>query len=139
MKALLLDTHVWIWLVTDLPRMAERAFEALERAGERNALAVSEVSFWEIAVKSAKGNLDMPPNARDWLKRAARTPGLGVIQVDREVMVDSAELDIGVRDPVDRMLIATALRYDLRLATADASLIEYAEQNQAFSVFDCRL
>lgn len=139
MKALLLDTHVWIWLVTDMPRMSEQAFEALERGAERNALAVSEASFWEIAVKASKGKLDVPPNAREWLKRASRMPGLGVIQIDREVMVHSAELDIAVRDPADRMLIATALRYDLTLATADTSLIKYANDNRDLSVLDCRL
>lgn len=138
MQAFLLDTHVWLWLIGDIPRLSDEILNTLGQAAERNALAVSEVSFWEIAVKSAKGKLEMPPSAREWLKRAARMPGLGVIEVDREVMVHSAELDMPAHDPADRMLVATAMKYDLRLATADHRLLEYAETNRALSVLDCR-
>jgi PIN domain nuclease of toxin-antitoxin system len=139
-QALLLDTHVWLWMVTrNRDRMPAFVWTQLATFGERNALAVSEVSFWEIALRAAKKQLTFEPNTREWLKRAGRAPGLGVIQIDREVMVRSTELDIPVRDPADRMLIATALQYDLRLATADARLLAYAADNPRLGVLDCRL
>ncbi len=139
MRALLLDTHVWLWLVDGNPQLkALSAWPNIELAGERSALAVSEVSFWEVAMKAAKGKLDVLPDPRAWLKRAARTPGIGVVQLDREILVDSAVLDMPVRDPADRMLVATALRYDLRLATADRNLLDYAAHNPDLNVLDCR-
>ena len=138
MQALLLDTHVWLWLVTgDHPRMSSAAWTALAQGADRNGLAVSEVSFWEIALKCAKRRLVVAPNTREWLKKAGRTPGLGVVQLDRDVLIRSTELDIKTRDPADRMLVATALRYDLRLATADQVLIDYAENNRV-PFLDCR-
>ena len=140
MQALLLDTHVWLWvLFHEQQKLSDEVWQTVRQHGERNALGVSDVSFWEVALKAAKGRLDLPPNTHEWLKSAARTPGLGVIQVDRDVMVRSTELDISTNDPADRMLVATALKYDLRLATADKRLLSYAEKNRALSVLDCRM
>lgn len=137
MRALLLDTHVWLWVVfEERAKMPRDRWQTIESAAERNALAVSEVSFWEIAVKAAKGKLELPPSPREWLKRAGRTPGVGIIQIDRDVMVQSAELDLKTRDPADRMLVATAVRYDLQLATADQVLIDYATGHH-LSYLDC--
>ena len=138
MQALLLDTHVWLWLVADSrEHMSSSTWDVLAEAATRNAMAVSEVSFWEVAVKSAKGKLDVLPNTREWFQRAGVTPGIGIIQIDRDVLVRSTELNIKTRDPADRMLVATALRYDLRLATADQVLIDYAENNRV-PFLDCR-
>ena len=140
MQALLLDTHVWLWMLFhEQQKLSDKQWHTLAQHGERNALAVSEVSFWEVAVKAAKGRLDLPPSTSEWLKRAARTPGTGIIQVDRDVMVHSAELNLSTNDPADRMLVATALKYDLRLATADMRLLNYADKNRALSVLDCRV
>ena len=138
MRALLLDTHVWLWLVTDnRPKLPAHIWSQLEDRGSRNGLAVSDVSFWEIAVKASKNRILLKPNSRDWLKKASRTPGIGVIQLDRDVLIRSTELDLPVRDPADRMLIATALRYDLRLATADRNLLAYGQREPRLAVLDC--
>ena len=140
MASCLLDTHLWLWFVEgDWSQARPDALETLEKCAERNQLSVSEVSFWEVARKARQGTLEVLPNARAWLKRAARTPGIGIVQIDRDVLIDSVELDLPVRDPADRMLVATALKYDLRLATADKLLLDYAEQNKALSVLDCRV
>lgn len=140
MQALLLDTHVWLWMVTeDRGRMPASAWAEIERLGERNSLAVSDVSFWELALKAGKKQLGLAPSTRAWLKKAGKTPGLGVIQLDREVLIRSTELDIPTRDPADRMLVATALRYDLRLATADRNLLDYAQRERGLAVLDCSI
>lgn len=140
MSAFLIDTHVWLWLVFDEPgKLPGQARNALERAAERNGLALSEASLWETALKARKGRLDLPPNPRAWIKRAIRMPGLGVIQLDREVLIRSTELQMPVQDPADRMLVATALSYDLILATADRNLLAYAPNLPDLKVLDCRV
>ena len=137
MRAYLLDTHVWLWLVEDQwTRATQAARELIERAADRNALAVSEVSFWEVALKAGKGSLDIIRHSRPWLRRAEMVPGIGIVQIDRDVMVASTELDLPVRDPADRMIVATALKYDLILATADRTLLDYAARNPALGVLD---
>lgn len=140
MQALLLDTHILLWLLGDhRARMSSRAWSEIEARVERNGLAISDATLWELALKIARNRLPVSPNPREWLKQVASRPGIGVIQLDRDVLIRSAELDLPVRDPADRMLVATALKYDLRLATADKPLLDYAAKNDALSVLDCRV
>ncbi len=138
-EALLLDTHMFLWLVTGMPGTASRrSWQLIKAAAQRNALAVSEITFWEIAAKSRKKRLHLDPDTNTWLADAAKLPGIGVIQLDRSVLIESALLEIPNRDPADRMLVATALRYDLRLATADADVIEDARSVRRLRVLDAR-
>src|SRR5688572_32379945 len=137
-EALLLDTHMWIWAALDeRARASAEAWDAVESALAGQGVALSEISFWEVAIKSSIGKLDVG-NAKEWLRRASKAPGIGVIHVDRDTLVDSALLDFKERDPADRILIATALKYDLRLVTADEPVLRYAEQNRKLAVLDAR-
>ncbi|MGQ0816039.1 MAG: type II toxin-antitoxin system VapC family toxin [Gemmatimonadota bacterium] len=135
----LLDTHAWIWLVFNERRRANaRAWKDIDDASLTNSLAVSEISFWEIATKAAKGKLELDRDVVVWLREAASTPGVGIVEVEREVLVKSALLEVATRDPADRILAATALRYGLRLATADTALLKYAQRNRMLKVLDMR-
>lgn len=50
----LLDTHVFLWVVTDDPRLSKPARSRLQEA---DTLYVSAASFWEISIKSALGKI----------------------------------------------------------------------------------
>ena len=135
----LLDTHAWIWLVAnERKRGNARAWKEIETAAITNSLAVSEISFWEIALKAGKGRLELSKDVVVWLREAAGTPGVGVIEVERPIFVRSALLETDNRDPADRILIATALRHSLRLATADTAILDYAKTNSQLRVLDMR-
>jgi PIN domain nuclease of toxin-antitoxin system len=137
-RGTLLDTHVWMWLVFDeRKRASAKAWEEIDAASLTNSLAVSEISFWEVAVKAASGRLELNKDVVVWLREAATTPGVGVIKVERETLVRSALLEMN-KDPADRILAATAIRYGIRLATADEALLEYAERNKQLHVLDMR-
>jgi PIN domain nuclease of toxin-antitoxin system len=137
-ESLLLDTHAWIWTVDqNTSRLSPAALRSIEEALTRQAVAVSEISHWEIALKAAKKRLHIG-NPRQWLRRASKAPGIGVIQVDRQTLIESALLEAEERDPADRILIATALRFDLRLVTADESILNYAQRNPRLAVLDAR-
>jgi PIN domain nuclease of toxin-antitoxin system len=84
-----------------------------------------------------KGKLELDRDVVVWLREAASTPGVGVVQVERETLVRSALLELHA-DLADRILAATALRYGLRLATADRALLQYAERNRLLKVLDMR-
>jgi PIN domain nuclease of toxin-antitoxin system len=62
----LLDTHVLLWLVDDPVRLPGRVAELCE--DERNELAVSIASFWEIAIKMSLGKIELADNALARLK-----------------------------------------------------------------------
>ena len=52
LTALILDTHVWAWALTDEPRISARARREI---AEAEAVLVSAISFFEIALKVRLG------------------------------------------------------------------------------------
>ena len=52
MRRLLLDTHAFVWWLTEVSKLAEGARAAI--ADPRNEVFVSAVTGWEVAVKRAK-------------------------------------------------------------------------------------
>ena len=134
-RALLLDTHVWYWLVLGDERLGRRARSRVASAAKEQRVAVSAISSYELSAKARKGKLELRPDPDEWLRRAGSLPGISVMQVDREIMSRAASLPLQNADPADRMLIATALFYDLELVTADRLILDFATQNRALQVF----
>ena len=136
-ESLLLDSHVWLWLVADEARVGTRnAWLVVRSHLAEGRTAISDITFWEIALKSAQGKIDLGPDAEATLKDARKKSRVGVIEVDREILTRSAMMNDAHRDPADRIIMATALKYDLTIATADAPIIEYAKRNRKLKVLD---
>jgi PIN domain nuclease of toxin-antitoxin system len=126
---LLLDTHVWIWMVNGTAdRIGRAARAALEDASTRHGLRVSVLSTWEVAMLEARGRLTLALDCRDWVARALGAPGVVLEALTPDIAVESARLPAShdLRDPVDRMLVATARQQALTLVTADARVLAYA-------------
>jgi len=78
--ALLLDTHAWIWTLHAMrTHMADGAWTHIEAAARERRLYVSDISFWEVSLKAAKGQLTLPTIPRSGLAGRRRTwyPGIG--------------------------------------------------------------
>jgi PIN domain nuclease of toxin-antitoxin system len=136
--SLLLDSHVWVWTVNGDAALGRKAKTVIRERARRNALAVSGISFWELAVKAGKGRLELLPDVRAWLAAASSVAGLGVIDVDRDLMLRATSLEWPHADPADRMLVATAIFHDLDLVTADRVILEYARANRMLSAIDAK-
>ena len=116
---LLLDTHTFLWWLSDWNRIAVPAREAI--ADAKNEVFVSAVSGWEIGIKRAKGRLVAPDNLAAMVdeKRFAHLP-LTFAHAER-----AAALPPRHRDPFDRMLIAQAQTEGLTLVTRDSHIPLY--------------
>ena len=138
---LLLDTHVWIWyLAGDRAHLATDAIALLDRTGSTSRLHVSDISYWEVAAKSAKQKLTLSVDAAVWLQRAERAPGIRFLPLDREVLLLSTRLQgTAHNDPADRMLIAAAQINNIPLVTADQLIIAYAKSVPGTPIVDVRL
>lgn len=119
---LLLDTHVWFWSLTEPRRLGRRVRAELARSG--NELWLSPISVWELLALSEKGRIRLVGEPRAWLSEAfARAPVAEAV-LNHEVAMRSREVMPAHADPADRFLVATALTYDLTLATADRTIID---------------
>lgn len=102
-------------------------------------LFVSDISCWEISVKSANGHLELSIDAALWLERAEQAPGIHFLPVSRQVLVLCTRLSGTVRnDPADRMLLAAAPLHAMPLLTADAELVEYGRRHRGVRLIDAR-
>lgn len=137
---LLLDTHIWVWLLDgDTTRVHPTVPPMLQRAAAGGNLVVSDISFWEIGLKTAKGKLKFSVDATVWLRQAERAPGIVYVPLDRSVLIQSTRLPGDARgDPADRMLIATAQLRGMSLVTVDAEIITYAASEPGIPVCDAR-
>ena len=119
MARLLLDTHAFVWVLSDVERLKEPARAAI--ANLRNDVFVSAVTAWEIAVKRERGHLRAP---RD-LILAVDERGFMHLPLTFRQAEHAAMLPKHHRDPFDRFLIAQARMEGLTLVTRDERIQEY--------------
>ena len=53
---IVLDTHAWIWWVSEPDRLSSRAHAAITSA---RRVGICPISIWEISTKEAKGRLSL--------------------------------------------------------------------------------
>jgi len=128
-RALLLDTHVWIWYVENEARRFARRIEPLvERAVQRGDVVISAISVWEIAQLEATRRLDLSADVRAWVGRALGFPGVRLKGLSPSITIESTRLPGPLhRDPADRILIATARLLGAALVTCDERILSYAK------------
>ena len=120
---ILLDTHVMLWLRLGERELGAEARAEIDRAWQSGEVAVSAISFWEVAMLKAKGRIIFPEDVAQW-RREQLAQGMVEIAVDGEIGVHAVGLADFHADPADRLIVATALRGHL-LATADGNILDW--------------
>ena len=129
MSALLVDTHVFVWLLTKSRRLGPDAREEIRKAASLNALHVSAITPWEIAMLTSKGKLVLERDVGEWLDMALALPGFMLEPLSPAISVASTRLPGEINsDPADRIIVATARSLGLPLVTADENLMDYSAQ-----------
>ncbi|MDR2213831.1 MAG: type II toxin-antitoxin system VapC family toxin [Pseudomonadales bacterium] len=121
---LILDTHALYWWVNRTPgKLERRQLDAIETAA---SLAVSAMTCWEMTwlVKHERIALKLP--ITDWLNQIEKY-GVNVIPVTRAIAERAASLVENHKDPVDRIIIATAIELQARLISVDSQFPAYQE------------
>lgn len=121
---ILLDTHVLIWLDEGSPRLGGEARRRIDEALAEEALAVSAISFWEVAMLRAKGRITLDMEVTRW-RVELLAAGLIELPVGGGVGIAAAELSSFHGDPADRLIVATAVEESAVLVTADERILEW--------------
>ncbi|MBE0609762.1 MAG: type II toxin-antitoxin system VapC family toxin [Dehalococcoidia bacterium] len=122
---ILLDTHIWIWWVAQDARLPTTA-RKLIADHKADGLGVSIISCWEVAKKVEVGKLVLDRGIREWIDGALSYPGVTLLGLTPEVVVESTRLPGPFhRDPADQMIVATARVLGIPLLTNDSRILAY--------------
>jgi PIN domain nuclease of toxin-antitoxin system len=128
LTALLLDTHVLVWLMDGNERLGGKSRHAIQAAAQSEGVYVSAITPWEIAMLVSKGRLVMKQDIGEWVQAALSQPGIRLEPLSPEVAVASTRLPGDFHpDPADRIIAATARHLEAALVTADARLLAYGQ------------
>ena len=126
--AVLIDTHVWLWLAQGNDRLWETpGYFAIQKARESGGIFVSIISVWEIGLLASKGRILVRQGHRRWIERALQEPKLRLQPMTPGIALESSRLPGEFHsDPADRILVASARELNVPLITADARILAYA-------------
>jgi PIN domain nuclease of toxin-antitoxin system len=121
-----LDTHVWVWWVTEDRRLSNRAGSVIRHDLAREGIWISAISIWEVAKKVEKRKLSLDRPLRQWIELATSADGLYVAELTNAILVESCDLPPPFHgDPADQMIVASVRHHSGRLVTKDAALHRY--------------
>jgi PIN domain nuclease of toxin-antitoxin system len=122
-----LDTHVWIWLMEGLEsELSAATVRAIEEAGSRGELALAAISVWELGMLEARGRITLSRSIDEWVRAALTAPGLRLVDPSPEIAVESTRLPGNPHgDPADRMIIATTRVLGGTLITCNDQILAY--------------
>lgn len=121
---ILLDTHVWLWSQEEPERLGSNARSAV--LSEENSLLVSSISSLEVARLAWGGRLTLAVRPQTWVFESLNALQAETVPLTHEIAIAAYDLSGEFhRDPVDRILVATAVVHDLTLMTADDRILAY--------------
>ena len=122
---IVVDTHIWYWWINqENQRLSDALAEAIERS-ER--VGVSPVSCYELALAHQRGRVALPLPPAQWFELALGGSGIELLPLNEQIALGAVNLSDVHRDPFDRIIIATAIHLDARLASVDGHFGSYPE------------
>lgn len=135
---IVLDTHVWIWLLAgEARRIGRKTRRLIARAATADAVRVSAATLFEIVALHMSGRLRLSRPPDQWLREALDLPGTRLAPLTGAMAVHAGYIPrTALPDPLDRLLVATARQLDATFVTSDARILEYARTGAESKVHD---
>jgi PIN domain nuclease of toxin-antitoxin system len=124
MNRLLLDTHAFIWFVSNDANLPAATKNQIESA---DAVFLSIASIWEIAIKLNIGKLSLKGTFED-IEPQLIAADIKILPVTFTDTVEFRYLPLYHRDPFDRILVAQAINHSLVLISRDVAFDAYSIQ-----------
>ena len=111
-----------LWLAQDHQRLSLKAQSAIEEARKNEGgLAISGITLVEVARLASRGRIKLAPDPESFMLEVERH--FVVLPITSNIAMQAFDLAATYpKDPVDRVIGATALIEDLRLVTADGDI-----------------
>ncbi len=120
---IILDTHAWIWWINESQKLAPRAREAIQL---EDAIGITAISCWELAMLAAKGRLELSMDVQVWIDLALQRPQVNLFPLTPEIAVLSTRLPGEFHgDPADRLIVASSLVHNAPLVSKDEKIQQW--------------
>ena len=119
----LIDTHTFIWYVTDNSRLSNQVLELIN--DENNQIFLSIASVWEMGIKHGLGKLTFNLPFERFIMQQISINDFMVLDIKISQITAVTQLPLHHRDPFDRMLIAQAMVENMPIISADTIFDAY--------------
>ena len=125
MTAVLLDTHVWIWLSLKKQKpLSKKAIKAIKSADQK---WIAAISCWELAKLVEKNRISFSIPTLTWIRRSLSEYNIKVADLSPEIAVESTILRGFHKDPADQLIAATSRILGMALITSDKQILAHPE------------
>lgn len=127
---LLLDTHVWIWLMIGADELkSSKCLPVIKQSARQSKIRISAISVWEIGMLEARRKIRFTVSCTDWVNEALSAPGVSLEPLAPEIAIESSRLPGDFHgDPADRIIVATARKLGATLVSGDKEILGYSEE-----------
>lgn len=124
---ILLDTHIFLWFITNNQRLSQNFCDAI--SNQDNEVYLSVVSVWEAMIKYQLGKLPLPESPEIYLPKQRERHLFSSLSIDENTITQLAKLPPLHNDPFDRLLLCQSLEHDLIIMTEDQAILSYPMTN----------
>lgn len=118
MKQILIDSHVFIWLLYEPQKIGKQSLELLQ-SSEKVWLSI--ISLWELTLKHNLGKLKYSPVE---LKKGISALNIALLDLKVDHIVNLSKIAIKHNDPFDNLLLAQSEYENYQFLTADLEVLK---------------
>ncbi len=135
LRPLLLDTHVWFWLVLGSTALSSAARRTISGAASVGNLRIAAITVWEISLLASRNRVVLGKPTILWVEEAVAASTVTVEPLSPSIAVESWELPERFHpDPADRMIVATAHVTGAVLMTRDRQILDCAARGHLTAI-----
>lgn len=120
---ILIDTHIFLWLINDNPRLSNRKRQIIHDLD--NEIFLSVVSMWECVIKYQVGKLNFSISPAVYIPQERKKHLIKTLPVNEDSITQLLQLPLLHKDPFDRLIMAQSLQHDLIVMTEDKLILAY--------------
>src|SRR3990167_974590 len=130
MNNLLLDTHVFIWLMNGDATLPLKVRKNIASALVEGNVYLSAISCWEIAMLEQRKRIVLTKPCLEWINEGLSRSGIEILALTPGISVESCKLsEFTQGDPADRIIVASARLTNSVLVTRDKVLLAYGKKH----------